>query len=767
MHYKRLITLLYIFLICGSVLTAKDIYICETDNHPIAGASITCLDSSTDSVSSFVTPSSGIISITDSIVKQIIIEHPGYSSILFRLVPNTVADTVKLTRALSLSEVTVVPDVMTQGLTHKTFRLSMKAMQHYPTFFQALGEIPGITIVSGKSLFFQGNANVKLLLNGVNSTSEELATIAKEDISRIKVYEVPPARYSVQGYSAVIDVITKNELTGGNIGINIDQGVYPVKGDNAAALYYNYKRSRFSLLYSNSNSHLRKIRRDQNIEFEFDGKEYHKYKTGVDSHENKDNNNITLSFQNNHPESYLYNLRAGIIMDREGGDYLQSVTTNDISNHFNAIQKLHTRYHGITVSNYFEKQFGREGNQSCLMADVTYRRILSRYNSAYSEFTDPNGSETASNDMNSSYKTTIDEVLSEASYTFPSFKWGEIALTASNTYKTSNFRDSKMPISQTSNDFDILANLSAKSGKVYYFATIGLSWMHLSASELNQSYNLCLPSPDITIQYNPSRSFSMRAGYSYSGGIPSIAQLSETNQWLDTKLVYHGNSKLLPYKKHTAYINGSFNSDYVTGSLHLSYMSSPDMICSYFRQEPDYMLETFINLRSYTEMSSMFDITLKPLGNNIWTIWNRIITSKVKGDSPEYDWKGYRFQWMCATSINLNKWNFQAFYQYPGKIATGQLIRPRAQCWFLTALYRPLQNMSVGLKWWMPFGQHFKESERTTSSAIVKISNKYLASDWANTLFINFLWNFSFGRNKNRARPQIYNNDTDTGILKK
>lgn len=122
---------------------------------------------------------------------------------------------------------------------------------------------------------------------------------------------------------------------------------------------------------------------------------------------------------------------------------------------------------------------------------------------------------------------------------------------------------------------------------------------------------------------------------------------------------------------------------------------------------------------------------------------------------------------MTSLALNLKHWTVELFYQYPGKVVEGQLERPRAQCWSATVLYRPQTDLSLGLEWFMPFGKGFKESEHTVNSAPVYADTEYKIMDRNNLLSVKLSYNFSFGRNRNRARPQYDNYDSDSGILQK
>lgn len=79
----------------------------------------------------------------------------------------------------------------------------------------------------------------------------------------------------------------------------------------------------------------------------------------------------------------------------------------------------------------------------------------------------------------------------------------------------------------------------------------------------------------------------------------------------------------------------------------------------------------------------------------------------------------------------------------------------------------PFTNLSVGIEWFLPFGSGLKESEHTVISAPVYADTEIFIKDRANMLSIKFSYNFSFGRNKNSARPQFDNVSHDSGILVK
>jgi hypothetical protein len=155
------------------------------------------------------------------------------------------------------------------------------------------------------------------------------------------------------------------------------------------------------------------------------------------------------------------------------------------------------------------------------------------------------------------------------------------------------------------------------------------------------------------------------------------------------------------------------------------------------------------------------------LGSSKWKIFTNINAGKSHGESDDYDWDGYRFQWYISSSVNLNKWNFEGSYQYPGKVSEGQLIRPRAQTWGFSAELRPKRGLTVGAHISKPFGKYFIDSEYTTSHSPVYRKTLNRSKDWVNRVHFIVRWNISYGKRHNEAEPGFGNQTTDTGILKK
>jgi len=705
----------------------------------------------------------GVAKLPDTGFESFEVNAVGFTSRLISIVQLT-GDTIFVKPQIVLNEVEVTPDNVAELGYRLSYRIPMSDMGRYPNFYQALNEIPHLTILPSGGAFYEGGADIVFLLNGVESSVAELQTISKEDISNVDVYRNPPARFASRGIATVIDVRMKSNLTGGNFGVNVDQAFDPIRGDNSLALYYNYRRSRFSLLYSGSNAHHNEYRLNEYLEYEYDGVTYKKTKKGKDSDHDRDLNDVTLAFQNNKANSYLYNLQIGMGWNRTRDNVHQNVSSN--FEDFDAINFLKTSYSKYNIANYFEKQLGEDVRYGTILGNVNYQHFDTRYVSSYQEFSPESVNQNLVNN-HSAYKTRLDGVFTEIQYELPKSRAGYFSIAAYDTYKRSEYVDDVMPFSQTTNTYGASAVWIGNWKSIRWFVKMGVLANYTNTTMMEKSYNTFVPDPKVQLTWQPSQTFILRADYSYSLGVPSIAQLSETDQWLDTRLVYHGNSLLKPSKNHLVTLRGVFNNRYLYASMRIDYNYSPNMICSQYVTTDRYMLETIVNLDKYKEISGLLDLNVMPLGNNKLTFWSRVRLSRVSGDNMYYSWNGNRFQWMSMLSLNLDKWTVSAFYQYPGQIAEGQLIRPRPECWYLLAFFRPIKDLSLGLKLFMPFGKGFRESEHTVKDAPVYAEREVDIRDCVNYIALQLSWNVSFGRNNNKARPQFENGDSDSGLLRK
>lgn len=148
----------------------------------------------------------------------------------------------------TLVEVVVTADMVNRFADHKDYILTRSEKQQFPTAIQAIQTLPKI-LVSDLTVSSSDGKGVKILINGVPSSSVDLASIPSDNISKIQYYSQPPIQYSNMGLGAVINVITKQQ-TGGSLMLNTLNAVTTGFGNDVASLKYNWGRSTLGVMYN-------------------------------------------------------------------------------------------------------------------------------------------------------------------------------------------------------------------------------------------------------------------------------------------------------------------------------------------------------------------------------------------------------------------------------------------------------------------------------------------------------------------------------------
>lgn len=183
--------MLLITLCIATVSYARDIMVIV--NPPgIKVTSGTCIlyGAHNDSVGSVRINDNGILSLPDSGFAKIMVDAEDCSPRLIEISVHS-SDTIVLKPVSLLSEVVITPENVKDLGDRLSYHIPMSDMNRYPNFYQALNEIPHLTVLPSGGAFYEGGSDVKFLINGVETTRAELQTISKEDISRIELYRNP------------------------------------------------------------------------------------------------------------------------------------------------------------------------------------------------------------------------------------------------------------------------------------------------------------------------------------------------------------------------------------------------------------------------------------------------------------------------------------------------------------------------------------------------------------------------------------------------
>ena len=656
-----------------------------------------------------------------------------------------------------LNEITINAELIKHYETHTSYRMLQKDMANYSSFVQAMNIIPHVNITTQGTVYYKGDSNVILLLNGVATTHEELQALSKEDISQVDIYENPPAKYALNGASYALNIITKQKITGGNIALYALDSFHPINGSNNISMFYNDGNNRFSIAYNNSIKRYKKYRVDEVLSYRFNDIEYNKKKTGKDSPFNKDNNTFNLGFMNGVSNKYLFNINLSASIHEEKKNLLQDIEYDDGSL-YDGRRDSYNKYNKYAANLHFSKRWKNKKN---LLIDITGTMFDTQFRSYYKE-------QFAGQDIfnsSSAYTTDKQSLLSTFEYQFRHFG-GTFNIGLNDTYSNNKQEEIyKQTIKLSKNTLYGYIQFTKQHGKLQYQLITAAKYLKARKNG-TEVYNQIKPTPLFSISYRPKDGSFYQAQYRCMTSEPSISLLSETEQWLDNYYVYRGNRNLKPYSAHLFTLSSSFANKFCDFSALLLYKYAPDEIVNNFIYTKNYLLQSYDNLKYKTEYGGQVSMSLYPLETKTFKISAIGIYMRYHGKERAGSlWNGYRYQLMLSTSYTAKEWEVGIYYQYPGQVVEGQLEMPRTEFLSFNASYKPIENLNIGFEWIQPFFHAFKEGEETTEGAILysKVDNSIY--DYINMVQLKLSYNFSFGRQWTGGTQRKRNEDSDSGVL--
>lgn len=755
--------LILVLLLKTTCLFAYDGKVVDKQGKPIIGASALLLKADSTVTNTAITDTLGRYTMDVAHFPAcIVIRSLGYKSATVTIVskPRGCVETVLEDDEMGVKEVVVTPEMMQRYDSHNTFRISQEDMAKYPTFAQAMNVIPFVNVSADGNMTYRGSSNIVVLLNGVKATIQEVKALDKGDVQKVDVYENPPAQYALAGASAVINIITKRHITGGNVAMDINDSFHPMYGTNSISAFYNTGQSRFSLLLSNEMKHYKKLRTDERLDYELNGVEYIKLKQGQDSPSKRDNNSVTLGFMTHKQDSWQLNANLSASFYKYDKRLRQTILYNDRDEQLWGENDLYNRYNNQALNLYFVKKW--KGNRQFLV-DVTGTLFNTRFSSSYNEMSQKEGNTFSSA---SAYRSKRRSLLSTVQYTTP---WiaGNWTFGIKEAYQYGKQVQSAGNLIQDESSLYGYAQLYGHKAKLYYQLIAAAKYLNIKQED-RTVWSKWYPSPTVRLWCTPTKALTIDAEYTYIANVPSVSLMSETEQRLDNHYVYKGNANLRPYKDHQVLLMASLVTKHIDAFLVGLFKYTPNAIVNYFEREDDYILQSYGNLRFTNEVGSQLVVDYFPLKDKSLKLHAVGIYIHHHGKEENgTSWNGYRYQFMASVSYSLRKWFFEAYYQYPGQTMQGQLITPRAEAASLDVAFRPTQNMSIGLQWNQPFMNGFKEGERTTTKAIIHSATTSNFKDMRNMICLKFAYNISFGKHIKVDKQKVKNIDNDSGLLTK
>jgi hypothetical protein len=753
-------SVLFLLMVGTLAISAHTGRVIEPDSRGVEGAKVRILEgdslisiTSTDFEGRFTTDGGGGGYV-------VVVNAEGFDELRTEVRAYNIGDLVLTPKSKDLSEVVVTPKDYIQEFDHRTYKLSKSQLERYSNFYLALSEIPQLSVVDG--LRYKGLEGVRLLLNGIEVTPDEVAALAKDDVKDIEVYDIPPLRFMDGKTTSVINIVTKRNITGGNVYLSLGETPYHwYSSDNSIRSFYNYGKNRFSLSYEGHFRNRDDSSVDEIFEYRTLSETLTKRRVGLPSKRIVNEHYFTASYLFSDPdgkEATQFNARVnGEITDKHSYDkgvvyygynntgHTTYTPTNDKMANFN-------------LDLYFHRTFG---DKQLLMANV----VANIYDTNTYSMLEEYGDDSIEPDYRSETATDgrIYSLITQLEYSYRFGKAGRLAATTRYYWqRTRQITDlDKAILNRNALDFALAYNV--RFGKLYAYAKLGGAYSVFNyADGLNQE-NIMHFVPMFYLSWDITDKMSLSANYWRERISPQASEMTRQTHIVDRGLHRSGNPLLHSYASNRLTITNSLSLRKFQYSLSVACNISPGYIMPSYERRDDYVLEKPTNsdwLRSVTGIVYLSYTPVKGLrfsGNGMFG------KSFMKTMTGRWSIPVYRFN--AGVSWYLTKWEFSIGYQFPGHEAYGVYERKRIQGLDITASFKPVSDMSIGLSVSNPF-MDTTEELFSVDRSVMSYSNIAHVEYFKSAVTLSFSWNLEFGRRRVKEYKNLDNSDKDSGVLR-
>ncbi len=657
-------------------------------------------------------------------------------------------------KAHTIDEVVVTAEMIKQFGDHTEYRMTSTDKQRYSSALAALEHVPQLQVMDQNVQSINGKA-IKILINGMPASAQDLATLPAGEIIRMEHYSNPPVKFQNMGLGAVVNVITKRDV-GGSFGINTQNAVTTGFGNNIVSLRYNSGAMQVGASYNINYRHLNRRRLDEQFSYQAGTQQISTERTGLNSLTGYEEQMGELQLNAIKPNNYTFSTKLS----------LKSLNRRQYASQ-NICQKIDTilnksgqsvdknKYIRPVLDVYFDKRFAQR-HSIAINAVATYYKSDYRY--TYDEWladqTPVFGTSTridmdkysAIGDAVYSLQTRVGELFVGSRYMHSSSQQNNIS--GNNTLMSNELYSyvgmGGMLSKQINYSVSAGVNYSVfgNHASLYFRPQVRMAYMFSPASNLNFNYEVNTQTPAISeLTYNP---YLKDIGYIYVGN-PALKSS-------------HGHNVSLFYVKMSPRF--SFNSE-------ISFRYTPNAIAPVFTSDSANLIETIANLsRSQTYKANLFAQWI-PLQNPMLRLRTFVEVQHTQNSYAGENWGLWDVVNISTIMLNYKKWGAQVFYQTSRRTLVGQTTTMVPSMASVEMSYRPVPNLTLSACVRYPFYKSYRMTTQIVGSRLIKRTNEEHIDNLANMVYFNLVYNFAFGKNYGNAKHKMQNEDKDSGILER
>jgi len=602
--------------------------------------------------------------------------------------------------------------------------------------------------------------DVQLRINGVKADIQQVRSIRPEDILRVEYHDDPSMRYG-ENVAAVIDYITKRPASGGYIGLDLTASPFVMFGDDWVSAKINHNKSEVGV---NLNLHYRELYgywRKNRETFNFDDG------TSFTRKENGTPGRIT---DNQSPVSVYYNYQEGKKWFFNASFYnyysfermntksrLYSENTPEIFTDMKDFTK--NRSNRPSLDLYFQRNLN---DNQYLILDVVGTYINTSNQRNYSETKENTLLDNIFSKVNGDKYSIIGEAIYGRKYT----KWLSLNY-GINYYQAYTKNDYSGTISSVTemHENHTTGFVEAKGGNDHFNYSLAGRLSYFWTKQGDNSYRKTVVYPKLKLGYHFSDKLNMSYSCRLSYDTPSLSDLSNVSQLIDSLQIRRGNPDLKISHAWSHY----FQSDWTIGLFDINagvyYMYQGNPVMEETLRENNKFIRTTFNQKSWQKVNPELNVQFGPIKN--------ILTLNLTGGVNYYDSKGrdyrhYYTNWYCRGSVTASYKNLTTVFMFHSHENNfyGETL-DYGENFHVLSLKYTYKAMSFGVIAFNPFASRNSYNRPTENwSKFAPSKNTWYLRESSRLFIASFSWDINFGKKYNASQKQINNSDTDSGTLK-
>lgn len=662
---------------------------------------------------------------------------------------------------IALKDVTVTANAIIQKSDRKVIIPSdaqIKASNSGITLLRNLQLSRIIVNPLDNTVSIPGDQPVQLRINGVEVTIAEIVAIQPTDIIRIEYHDDPSMRYGNAG--AVIDYITRRRESGGSLSARLANVPFQNMGwgENFASAKVNHKKSEFGINAYWSKRDIKWTRENKET-FVFPDKTLNRIEEGQPTKFKDDKLNVALNYSLNETDKYLFNATLR-------NNYQE--TPNQYSDRNSLLFSTDNRENPLTISDhstwrsyspsldlYFQRNLK---NDQLLIFNAVGTYIDSKSTRLYQE----SRNNKLSTDI---YSSVLGEKYSFIAEGIYEKKLSNGKLSAglkhtqsytSNTYEGNVSTDIGLNFAETYG----YAEYQLRKNKFNY--TFGLGIMRSYNSQGENKNKKYIFRPNLRVSYNINDNAYIRYNGYISGYSPSLSDLNNVEQEIDSLQIRRGNPDLRTVWYYTNTLNGGYNKGIFGVELFMRYSYDHKPIMEKVSFENGKFIRTNTNQKGFHRFQSEVNFKLKPFGEyltlGVSPGYNRFISY---GDDFTHTYGYWRIR--GSATLSYKKWFIYAEAWTRWNNFWGETLERGERIHTIMTGYNT-EKWSLNVGMFNPFSKSYSQDSRNYSALTPNRSYIY-TNNLKQILVVNFSINLNFGRQYKASDKRLNNDDTDAGIM--